>query len=93
MRVVIARADKLAGQSAGFVNPSLYQLSANANAVQDVLPIGEQDQSRADFANSIDDSEEVLFSARILDYEGPEQFCVKFDSIASSMDLADVSPA
>jgi hypothetical protein len=40
-----------------------------------VLPAGKQDQSRADFANEIDNSQGILFSTRISDYEGPEQFC------------------
>ena len=30
---------------------------------------------RADFANSLDDSQGFLYSTRIIDYEGPQQFC------------------
>ncbi len=72
---VIARADQLSGRSAGFVNPALYGLFGNPAAVQDVVPAGKVDQSRADFANSIDPSDGFFYSTRIIDYEGPEQFC------------------
>jgi subtilase family serine protease len=72
---VIARADQTLGRPLGFLNPTLYSLSGNSRAVFDVGPAGKQDQSRADFANSIDASEGKLFWTRIIDYEGPEQFC------------------
>ena len=38
-------------------------------------PAGKQDQSRADYANSIDSSDGFLYTTRIIDYEGQEQFC------------------
>ncbi len=72
---VIARADEAAGQSLGFLNPSLYSLSGDSGALYDVGPAGKQDQSRADFANSIDSSDGFLYTTRIIDYEGQEQFC------------------
>jgi hypothetical protein len=50
------------------------QLSGNSS-IQDVLPAGKLDQSRADFANSIDPSDGFLYTTRIIDYEGPEQAC------------------
>ncbi len=72
---VIARADSSAGHPLGFLNPSLYGLYGHQGALYDILPAGKQDQSRADFANSIDDSQGFLYSTRIIDYEGPQEFC------------------
>lgn len=72
---VIARADSQAGTSLGFLNPALYSLSGNSNAIYDVVPAGKQDQSRADYANSIESSQGLLYTTRILDYEGQEQYC------------------
>jgi hypothetical protein len=77
---IIARADETAGRSLGFLNPVLYGLYGNASALNDILPAGKQDQSRADFANSVDTSQGFVFSTRIIDYEGPEQFCLSADS-------------
>lgn len=77
---VIARADQLAGHALGFLNPELYSLYGNSSALDDILPAGKQDQSRADFANSIDSSDGFLFSTRIIDYEGQEMFCASADS-------------
>jgi hypothetical protein len=34
----------------------------------------------ADFANSISDAAGYHYSTRIIDYEGPEQFCKSLDS-------------
>ena len=72
---VLARADQLAGRSAGFVNPAVYRLAGNVNAVSDILPAGKVDQSRSDYVNSIDPSAGFEFTTRIIDYEGLEQFC------------------
>ena len=75
MAGVVARADQSAGHSLGFLNPALYSLSGNARALYDVRPAGRQDQSRADFVNSIDFSQGLLFTTRLIDYEGLEEFC------------------
>jgi subtilase family serine protease len=72
---VIARADGAAGHALGFLNPSLYALHGRAGALNDILPAGKQDESRADFANSIDDTQGFLYWTRIIDYEGQQQFC------------------
>jgi subtilase family serine protease len=72
---VIARADQTAGHPLGFLNPKLYSLNGNSSALFDVGPAGKQDMSRADFANGLDSSAGFLFSTRIIDYEGQEQFC------------------
>jgi subtilase family serine protease len=74
---VVARADQARGSSLGFVNPALYSLSGKPSALFDVGPAGNQDQSRSDFANSVDNSDGLLYTNRIIDYEGPEQFCTK----------------
>jgi hypothetical protein len=84
---VIARADEVAGHSLGFVNPSLYSLSGNPNAIYDVLPAGKQDQSRADYANSIAPGDGFLYSTRIIDYEGQEMFCTD-NGACSTRDVA-----
>ncbi len=72
---VLARADQVAGHSLGFVNPSLYSLYGDSNAIYDVPAAGKQDQSRADYANSIGPGDGFFFSTRIIDYEGQEMFC------------------
>jgi hypothetical protein len=75
MAGIIARADEQAGTPLGFLNPALYSLYGTPNAFYDILPAGKQDMSRADFANSIDESQGKKYSTRIIDYEGQEQFC------------------
>jgi len=75
MAGVIARADGAAGHPLGFLNPSLYALYGHSGSLFDILPAGKQDQSRADFANSLTEGDGFLYSTRIIDYEGPEQFC------------------
>jgi hypothetical protein len=72
---VVARADQARGGSIGFVNPALYSLSGKSSALFDILPAGNQAQSRADFANDVDSSDGILDTHRIIDYEGLEQFC------------------
>ena len=72
---IIARADQQAGTSLGFLNPALYSLYRTPNAFYDILPAGKQDMSRADFANSLDESQGKLYTTRIVDYEGQAQFC------------------
>ncbi|MGI8571737.1 MAG: S53 family peptidase [Solirubrobacteraceae bacterium] len=79
MAGLIANADQIAGRSLGFLNPALYALYGQSGAVNDVLPAGKQDQSRADFVNSISDAAGYRYSTRIIDYEGPEQFCKSAD--------------
>jgi subtilase family serine protease len=73
---VVAIADQESGQPLGFVNPLVYKLNtARPAKFFDVVPGGKQDQSRVDFANSVDDSDGLLFSTRIVDYQGLETYC------------------
>ncbi len=79
---VIARADQTAGQSLGFLNPALYSMSSDSStsnsptaALYDIGPAGLQDMSRADYVNSVDSSQGLYYTTRIIDYEGQEQFC------------------
>ena len=72
---LIARADSQAGTSLGFLNPTLYPLAHNARAIYDVGPAGKQDMARSDYVNSLDASQGYLYTARIIDYEGQEQYC------------------
>jgi subtilase family serine protease len=71
---VVARADEARGSSLGFLNPTLYPLYGTPGAYDDILAT-HQDQSRADFINSIDKSQGTEFTTRIIDYQGQEQFC------------------
>ncbi len=84
---VIARTDEAAGRSLGFANPSLYSLYGHPNAIYDVLAAGKQDQSRADYANSIGPGDGFFYSTRIIDYEGQEMFCFN-DQPCISRDVA-----
>ena len=72
---MVALADQAGGTSRGFLNPRLYALYGNSAAISDVGPAGRQDQSRADFANSIDGNDGYRFWTRLIGYVGPEQFC------------------
>lgn len=72
---VIARADQTAGTPLGFLNTELYSLHGKPGAFYDILPAGKQDMSRADYANSLDESQGKLYTTRIVDYEGQEQYC------------------
>ena len=73
-----------AGKSLGFLNPALYSLYGDSGAITDVGPAGKQDQSRADYANSISPGDGFLYTTRIIDYEGPEQFCATADPSSCS---------
>ena len=85
---VVARADETAGHALGFLNPKLYSLYGNSSALDDVLPAGKQDMSRADFVNSVDASQGFLYSSRIIDYEGQEQFCADGANQCATRDVA-----
>jgi hypothetical protein len=87
MAGVIARADETAGHPLGFLNPKLYSLSGKPGALNDILPAGKQDMARADFANSVDASLGFLYTTRIVDYEGQEQFCTD-DGVCTTRDAA-----
>lgn len=65
------------GSGFGLVNPALYSLAGNASAINDIVPPagGKLDQYRADYANTIDTSQGMIYSTRIIDYEGTEAFC------------------
>ncbi|HEY1509661.1 MAG TPA: S53 family peptidase [Solirubrobacteraceae bacterium] len=84
---VLARVDQQRGSSVGFANPALYSLSGGSS-ISDVLPAGKLDQSRSDFANSLDPSDGFLFTTRIIDYEGPEQFCDPTSNVCSTRNVA-----
>jgi hypothetical protein len=71
----IARADQQGGHPLGFLNPTPYSLYGNISALYDVLPAGQQDMSRADYASTMDPSNEFLHTTRLIGYEGAEQFC------------------
>ncbi|HWD85124.1 MAG TPA: S53 family peptidase [Solirubrobacteraceae bacterium] len=71
------------GTGFGLVNPALYTLykatavHTGSSAIDDILPPagGKMDQYRADYANSIDTTDGMIYSTRIIDYEGTEQYC------------------
>ena len=70
----VARADQLAGRSLGFLNPRLYGRSGTPGLINDVMAT-RQDMSRADYVNSLDGTQGFLFSTRLIDYQGQEEFC------------------
>jgi len=75
----VATAEQMAGHSFGLLNPALYGLHGKSGGLNDVLPAGKIDQSRADFANSIGPGDGFLYWTRIVTYQGPQQFCVSLD--------------
>jgi len=73
---VVAVADQMAGVPLGFLNPALYQLdTTQPSTIYDVTPGSLQDQSRVDYANSINATAGLLYSTRIITYEGLETYC------------------
>jgi subtilase family serine protease len=86
---VVARAIEAAGHPLGFLNPLLYRLYRNShdNVFYDIGPVT-QDMSRSDYANSIDPSNGFLFSTRIVDYEGQEQFCNPITNECSTQNVS-----
>lgn len=80
---VVALADQYAGGSLGFLNPALYTLAREHSPVLlDVVPGPSQAQSRVDDANSVDVSGGLLFTTRIVDYQGTETYCSDTGSCA-----------
>lgn len=71
---IVARADQARGGPVGFLNPALYSLYGRPGAFYDVQGT-HQDMSRADYADEVDTAQGILYSTRIIDYEGPEQYC------------------
>jgi hypothetical protein len=74
MAGVVARADQLAGRSLGFLNPKLYAQYGSTAALDDISGT-HQVMSRSDFANALDSSDGFLYSSRVIDYQGQEEFC------------------
>jgi subtilase family serine protease len=73
---IAALADQTSGTALGFLNPALYKLdTSDPSAYYDVVPGGKQSQARVDYANSIDNSAGLLYSIRIITYEGIESYC------------------
>jgi subtilase family serine protease len=71
---VLARVDAARRFPIGFANPALYSLYEKPGALYDVQAT-HQDMSRSDYANSIDGSQGLLYTTRIIDYQGQEEFC------------------
>ena len=72
----VAVADEQAGGPLGFVNPAVYALArAGSPAIYDAVPTPPQDQSRVDYANGITVARGLLYSTRLIDYQGPETYC------------------
>ena len=74
---VVARADEAAGTSLGFVNPKLYALSGNANAIDDIVPpASPTDTIVPVYLNGVDPTGGVLDLAAGLNYQdGEETYC------------------
>lgn len=90
---MIALADQASGTSLGFLNPLLYKLStADPSAVDDVVPGGNQAQSRVDYANLVDPSNGYLVSTRVITYEGTETYCNGAGNCASRPNTLVTAP-
>ncbi len=73
---LVAAANGTSGADAGFLNPALYHLErANPSAIYDIRPPGKATQARVDYANSVNPANGLLYSTRIITYEGPETYC------------------
>ena len=79
---VMADADQAAGRPAlGFVNPLLYELAAESSSpfltsgsIYDPVAAGKQAIARNDYLAP--EAEELVYTtARVLGYEGPEEYC------------------
>ncbi len=81
---VVALADQYGGRALGFLNPALYAVAKSTPQVlDDVAPGPREAQSRVDDANSVNASGGLLFTTRIVDYQGPETFCSDTGSCVS----------
>jgi subtilase family serine protease len=90
---VVALADQASGTALGFLNPALYKLSTSTpSAIHDVVPGGKQSQARVDYANLFDNSAGLLYSYRILTYEGVETYCNGSGNCASRDNTLVTSP-
>jgi subtilase family serine protease len=73
---VVADADQAAGGSLGFLNPALYRVDkSDPSSIFDVVNGGKQALSRVDYFNEVNASQGLLYSVRILAYEGVETYC------------------
>ena len=62
--------------SLGLLNPALYALEkSDPSTLFDTVPTVPQDQSRVDYANGITTARGLLYSTRLIDYQGPETYC------------------
>jgi subtilase family serine protease len=75
----VADADQAAGQSEGFLNPTLYKAYKEfPSAFKDIIPSAKPLNAatvRVDYANTVDNTAGYNVSLRVLDYEGPETYC------------------
>jgi subtilase family serine protease len=76
---VLADAAQSAGKPLGFVNPLLYELASlpatAERAFADIVPGGRQAMARVDYLNSVNAREGTLISARVIEYEGAQEYC------------------
>ncbi len=71
---LVADADQASGSSLGFLNPRLYSLPSSA--LDDIVaPASPTDIIRPDFIDGVDRASGVEYSARAVNYEGPEEYC------------------
>jgi subtilase family serine protease len=73
---VVALADQASGTALGFLNPALYKLdTSDPSDIYDVVAGGKQSQARVDYANLLNSSAGLLYSTRLITYEGIETYC------------------
>jgi subtilase family serine protease len=84
---VIADADQAAGQSLGFLNPTLYKAYKDSpSAFNDIVAPSDPKSAaviRTDYANTVDNSNGYVVSLRAISYAGIERYCDGTNNCAS----------
>jgi subtilase family serine protease len=90
---VIADVDQAAGGSVGFINPAIYALHGNANAIDDILPGGKQGMFRRDFANAyVPNAKGFISQFREVTYEGVITYCDETGNCATRPNTLSTAP-
>ena len=90
---VIADVDQAAGGAVGFLNPAIYALHSNANAIDDIVPGGKQGMFRRDFANQIvPNVKGFIQQFREVTYEGVITYCDETGNCATRPNTLSTAP-
>jgi subtilase family serine protease len=93
---VMADADQAAGKSLGFANPLLYKLDSlpatAERAFDDIVPGGQQAMARVDYLNDVNKRDGTLTSARVIEYEGGQEYCASATSCEQQKNILSTTP-